>query len=205
MKIAIDGPAGSGKSTIARLAAKQLGFKHIDTGAYYRWLTYNVLENKIAVDDEIKIIGLFEDLDFDNIPDNKIRSREVSNNVSKVAANKEVRPHIVNIQRKTAEKNNIVMEGRDIGSVVFPDAEVKIFLNASVEERANRRYKEIITKGETADLAAIKKDIEQRDQNDRQREASPLLKTEDAIEVDTTSLTIDEVVAKIMEIAKAHL
>ncbi len=199
MKIAIDGPAGSGKSTVAKLAAKKLGFNYIDTGAYYRWLTYNVLKEKIELKEIAKIIALAKKLDYQNIPDPKIRTREVANNVSAVSALKEIRPYIVEQQRKVASTHNVVMEGRDIGTVVFPDAEVKIFLTASVEERARRRYQEHLDKGEAAELKTIETEIRERDRKDSDREHSPLKKAADAQELDTTRLTIEQVVEKIVE------
>lgn len=202
MKIAIDGPAGSGKSTIAKLLSQKLSFKHVDTGAYYRWLTYHAMQNKLDLLNGAQISELAKTLDFTIIDDSKIRTVEVSNNVSLVAAHKEVRPFIVAQQRKAAEKTDVVMEGRDIGSVVFPDAEVKIFLNATVAERAERRYKEILAKGQNITLEEIKKEIEKRDHYDSTREHSPLKKMADAFEVDTTGLTIEAVVEKISSLVK---
>ena len=200
MKIAIDGPAGSGKSTIAKLLAQSLGFKHIDTGAYYRWVTYNALSKGISLQDNPAVIELAEQMDFNNIDESKIRSQEVSGNVSIVSAIPQVRHCVVAKQRDAGAQFDIVMEGRDIGSVVFPDAELKIFLTASVEERAGRRYRELLEKGETVDLDYIQKEIARRDHLDSTREASPLIKTADAVEVDTTGLTIEQVVEKIMSI-----
>jgi cytidylate kinase len=205
LKIAIDGPAGSGKSTVAKLVAKELGFKYIDTGAYYRWLTYNVLKNQIPLYQKTQIIELAGKLDYQNINEEKIRSLEVTNNVSAVSALKEVRPYIVDQQRKAAEHANIVMEGRDIGSVVFPEAEIKIFLNATVAERARRRYQEFLKKGIAVTLEDIQADIIKRDAYDSNRAASPLKKTTGAIELDTTGLSINEVVEKIIAIAKIEL
>jgi cytidylate kinase len=204
MKIAIDGPAGSGKSTVAKLAAQNLGFKYIDTGAYYRWLTYQVLKHKIPITDKNQIVKLAADLDYENIDDRKIRSIEVTNQVSAVSAIKEVRPYIVEKQRKAAQDTNIVIEGRDIGSVVFPEAEVKIYLNASVAERASRRYKELLAKGVSVKLKDIEADIIRRDAYDSNRETSPLKKIADARELDTTGLTIQEVVEKIIALAKIN-
>ena len=205
MKIAIDGPAGSGKSTIAKILAKNLGFKHIDTGAYYRWVTYKVLAGGVSVQHTDKIIQTAQRTDFTKIEENKIRSREVTENVSAVAAIPEVRRYVVAQQRLAAQNSNIVMEGRDIGSVVFPDAEIKIFLTASVGERAGRRCRELIDKGEKAVLAEIQKDIIERDRKDSTRHASPLCKTADAVEIDTTGLTIEQVVEKITEIIPHRL
>jgi cytidylate kinase len=202
MKVAIDGPAGSGKSTVAKRVAEKLGFLHIDTGAYYRWLTYHVLQNKLELTAPDTISALAEIIDFQHINEALIRTRAVTAAVSAVAAIPAVRACVVRQQRKAAETFDIVMEGRDIGSVVFPNAEVKIFLNASVEERAVRRHTELLAKGVTVSLDEIKRDIEQRDLQDSTRKASPLRKTEDAVEVDTTGLTIDQVVEKIAELVR---
>lgn len=197
MKIAIDGPAGSGKSTVARLVAEKLGFKYIDTGSYYRWLTYNVLKNKLTPKDQYEIAILAKHLEYQNIPDEKIRTRNVSNNVSWVSALKEVRECIAEQQRKAGEKQHIVMEGRDIGTKIFPEAEFKFFLNASIEERALRRFKELQNKGEKVSLGTIQQEVAERDRKDSEREHSPLAKAPDAREIDTTQLTIDQVVEKI--------
>ncbi|EFK95295.1 Cytidylate kinase [sediment metagenome] len=205
MIVAIDGPAGSGKSTVAKLVAQKIGFKYIDTGAYYRWLTYNVLKNKFTAEQSKEIIILARHLDYQNIPDDKIRSRQVSNNVSWVSAIKDVRQSIVEQQRRVAQKNHVVMEGRDIGTVVFPGAEIKIFLNATVEERARRRYEELLAKGENATLEIIKQEVIERDRQDSEREHSPLLKAEGAIEIDSTGLTIEQVVEKITVLMKEKL
>ncbi|GBR74390.1 cytidylate kinase [Candidatus Termititenax aidoneus] len=202
MQIAIDGPAGSGKSTIAKILAKNLGFKHIDTGAYYRWVTYRVLSENVNLQNAAALIRTAEQTDFAQIDETKIRSKEVTENVSTVSALPEVRRCVVAQQRLAARGSDIVMEGRDIGSVVFPDAELKIFLTASVEERARRRYQELLDKGEKADLAETQKDIVERDRKDSMRHASPLRKVDDAVEVDTTGLTIEQVVEKITEIYK---
>lgn len=199
MKIAIDGPAGSGKSTVAKLVAQKLGFKYIDTGAYYRWLTYNILKNGVTEAQPKEIALLAKYLNYQNIPEDKIRSRKVANNVSWVSAIKEVRSSIVEQQRKAAEKSHIVMEGRDIGSVVFPEAEVKIFLVASPEERARRRLAELRAKGETVEFETLYQEIVERDRKDSEREHSPLCRAADALELDTTQLTIEQVVEKIVE------
>ena len=204
MKIAIDGPAGSGKSTIARLLAQKLGFKHIDTGAYYRWVTHNVLNKGISPQDKPSVIQVAKKTDFNNIDETKIRTQEVSANVSIISAIPEVRHCVVAQQRAAARQFDIVMEGRDIGSVVFPDAELKIFLTASVEERARRRYQELLDKGENVELASIQKEITERDHLDSTRHASPMIKTADAVEIDTTGLTITQVVEEIMKIYKTH-
>jgi cytidylate kinase len=202
MQIAIDGPAGSGKSTIAKILAKNLGFKHIDTGAYYRWVTYRALSENVNLQDAAAIIRTAEQTDFVQIDETKIRSKEVTENVSTVSAVPEVRRCVVAQQRLAARDSDIVMEGRDIGSVVFPNAELKIFLTASTAERTRRRYQELLDKGEKADLAETQKDIIERDRKDSTRHASPLRKVDDAVEVDTTGLTVEQVVERITDIYK---
>ncbi|TDT69162.1 cytidylate kinase [Hypnocyclicus thermotrophus] len=211
--LAIDGPAGSGKSTVSKLVAKKLdGFVYLDTGAMYRMITYKCLENNIQVEEIEKIKKILEETNFDIkedkfFLDNKdvsfdIRTKEVTSNVSKYAAVKIIREKLVDIQRKISEGKKIVIDGRDIGTVVFPDAELKIFLVASPEERANRRVKDYESKGIKADYNETLKEIIKRDKLDSEREESPLKKAEDAIELDTSKLTIDEVVEKILSYMK---
>ncbi len=216
--IAIDGPAGSGKSTTAKLLAQKLGFLYIDTGAMYRAITYLALRNGIIGDDK-KIIELAEKsdikLDFsegktkifvngEELTD-KIRSIEVNKNVSDVSKIKDLRKILVKKQREMGGKDNgVVMEGRDITTVVFPNADVKIYLTASIDERAKRRAKEFMERGTEVPLDEIKKNLEQRDQIDSSREASPLTKAEDAVEVDTSNITIEKQVDLILkEVKKA--
>lgn len=216
MNIAIDGPAAAGKSTVAKKVAEALHYTYIDTGAMYRAVTYLALKNNANLDDEREILALLKqspitlsytddaqhiflgDVDVTDA----IRTDEVSNNVSFVAAHKGVRSEMVKIQREMIKQAGVVMDGRDIGTHVIPDAEVKIFMIASVDERAQRRYKENVAKGYEADLEAIKADIRQRDKIDQEREVSPLVKAADAIELDTTSQSIDEVTQKILAIIK---
>ncbi|MDO9629350.1 MAG: (d)CMP kinase [Acholeplasmataceae bacterium] len=208
-KLAIDGPAGSGKSTISSLIAKKLGWTHIDTGAMYRAVTLQAIELGINLNDE----GSYRFLetskihyDFDRIYINDrdvtegIRSEGVTNNVSLVSSFPYVRKKLVELQKMAAENGNIVMDGRDIGTVVLPKADLKIFLTANVEERAKRRYKEHLKKGKETHLSKVIEDIVNRDQKDSTRKESPLRIADDAIVLDTTYLTIDEVVNKIIEL-----
>jgi cytidylate kinase len=219
ISIAIDGPAAAGKSTVAKIIAKRLSYIYIDTGAMYRALTYLALQQGIALDDEQSLISLLKNtyielkpseqgqLVFVNGEDvtNIIRSEEVTNAVSLVAKHPLVRKEMVTRQRALAKNGGVVMDGRDIGTHVLPDAEVKIFLKASVEERAKRRHAENIARGFPSDLETLKKEIARRDQIDSEREVAPLKKAEDAIEIDTTSLSIEEVVDRIMEIVNERI
>ncbi len=209
MIIAIDGPAGSGKSTIAKLIAEDLGLVYLDTGAMYRLVTLKALNDGILGDlEEIK--KMLDNLNID-IKENgfylddidvseEIRKPIVSENVSHIAAIREVREKMVDLQRKFSESKNVILDGRDIGTVVFPNADVKIFLVADAKERANRRYKELIEKGENVKIEEIYENILKRDEIDSTRKESPLKKAEDAIEVDTTSKDIEEVKNEILNI-----
>ena len=203
--IAIDGPAGAGKSTIAKRVAKELSFIYVDTGAMYRAVALYLLRNEIdGTDAEAVAYENGEQvviLNGENV-NQYIRTEEVGNMASKTSANPAVRAHLLNLQRNLAAKNDVVMDGRDIGTVVLPDAQVKIYLTASVETRAKRRYDEYLAKGESADLEEIKKDIENRDHQDMTREISPLRQAEDAVLVDSSLMNIDEVVAAILGIYK---
>ncbi|MBU1143050.1 MAG: (d)CMP kinase [Firmicutes bacterium] len=208
-KLAIDGPAGSGKSTISSLIAKKLGWTHIDTGAMYRAVTLQAIELGINLNDEASYRFLETSkihYDFDRIFINDrdvtegIRSEGVTNNVSLVSSFPYVRRKLVDLQKMAAEQGNIVMDGRDIGTVVLPKADLKIFLTANVEERAKRRFKELVKKGKDAHLSKVIEDIVNRDQKDSTRKESPLRIADDAIVLDTTYLTIDEVVNKIIEL-----
>ena len=216
MIIAIDGPAGSGKSTIAKLVAKDMGLVYLDTGAMYRIVTLKALNEGILENDGLneleKIKKLLDNLNID-IRENgfylddvdvseEIRKPVVSENVSDVAAIREVREKMVDLQRKFSESKNVILDGRDIGTVVFPNAELKIFLVADAMERAKRRYKELILKNEDVTLDEIYKNIVERDKIDSTRKESPLVKAQDAIEVDTTFKTIEEVKNKIKKILK---
>ena len=209
--VAIDGPAGAGKSTVAQLAAKELGYTYIDTGAMYRAVAWKVLQQGGEVTDE-KILAVIPDIDVDLSYENgkttvrvdgqdvtgEIRTPEVSHIVSQVAALGPVREKMVDLQRKMAERGGVLMDGRDIATNVLPDADVKIYLTASIAERANRRYKELREKGLAVNLADIERDIAARDKADMEREISPLVQAEDATLLDTTGMTIPEVVARII-------
>lgn len=209
--VAIDGPAGAGKSTVAQLAAKELGYTYIDTGAMYRAVAWKVLQQGGEVTDE-KILAVIPDIDVDLSYENgkttvrvdgqdvtgEIRTPEVSHIVSQVAALGPVREKMVDLQRKMAERGGVLMDGRDIATNVLPGANVKIYLTASIAERANRRYKELREKGLAVNLADIERDIAARDKADMEREISPLVQAEDATLLDTTGMTIPEVVARII-------
>ena len=203
MIIAVDGPAGSGKSTISKLLAKELGLVYLDTGAMYRLFTLKMLKENVSFSDNDKINELLEKLNI-NIENGKfylddedvseeIRKTDVAENVSKTAAIKEVREKMVNLQREFSKSKNVILDGRDIGTVVFPEAGMKIFLVADPRERAERRFKELKAKGENISLDSIYENILKRDKLDSTRENSPLKKANDAIEVDTTGKNIEEV------------
>lgn len=218
MQIAIDGPASAGKSTVAKILAKKLGYVYCDTGAMYRALTYTALMNKVSLADEKQLVSLLDEMtisfrqeadgqrvlvNHQDVTD-EIREANVSQNVSEVSAHSGVREALVRQQQEIAAQSDIVMDGRDIGTIVLPNAAVKIFLIASVAERAQRRYEENKAKGMTVELEQIKKEIEERDYKDTTRKVSPLVKAEDAIELDTTGLSIEQVVEKIEQIIQKH-
>lgn len=212
--IAIDGPASAGKSTVAKILAKDLGYVYCDTGAMYRALTYQALQFKIDPTDEQALVSLLKKMELSFEPSEKkqkvfvnhvevteaIRQPNVTNLVSVVAAHSEVRKELVKRQKKIADHGKIVMDGRDIGTAVLPHAEVKIFLVASVDERADRRYKENLSNGVNTPLDTLKQEIAERDYKDSHRTVSPLRQAEDAILVDTTGLGIEQVVQKIKDI-----
>ncbi|AQS53047.1 Cytidylate kinase [Jeotgalibaca dankookensis] len=216
--IAIDGPASAGKSTIAKQVAKELGLTYLDTGAMYRALTYMALVHKLNLEDETALLNLLADTEI-SFPSNQgmqhvfinkmevtevIRSKEVTQNVSLVSSHKNVRKKMVSRQQKIAQQGGIVMDGRDIGTVVLPNAALKIYLVASAEERALRRYRESIEKGMQVSLEELTADMIARDNYDMNREASPLKKAEDAIEIDSTNLSINQVVEMILDYAKNY-
>ena len=206
--IAVDGPAGSGKSTVSKIVAKNLGIIYIDTGAMYRAVGLYCIENGINTTDEEAVEKVLDTIkltikpeegiqyifiDDKNVTD-LIRTQEVGRAASDVASMKKVRLKLVAIQRNLAKGNNVIMDGRDIGSNVLPDAELKIYLDASVDERANRRYKELSEKGIDCDIDTIKDQISQRDFADKTRNINPLIMAEDAIKIDTSEMTIEQVV-----------
>ncbi|EGQ4313285.1 (d)CMP kinase, partial [Staphylococcus pseudintermedius] len=209
INIALDGPAAAGKSTIAKRVAAQLGMIYVDTGAMYRAITYYYLNNKERFTD---FTSLISEIDLrlgydaekgqrvflnDNDVTDFLRENDVTQNVSYVSSIKEVRQFLVQVQQKLAADKGIVMDGRDIGTTVLPDAEVKVYMIASVEERAERRYKDNQERGIESSIEQLKKDIAERDAYDMNREISPLKKAEDAIEIDTTGLSIEQVTDKI--------
>ncbi|MGX4599779.1 (d)CMP kinase [Faecalimicrobium sp. JNUCC 81] len=206
--IAVDGPAGAGKSTIAKIIAEKLNINYIDTGAMYRAITYKCLEENIDInnEDEVTKIAKYTEIDFkDNniyldgqILTDEIRTIEVSNNVSNVAKIKEVRYLMVDVQREIGKRNSVILDGRDIGSYVFPNADYKFFLVATPEERGKRRHIELIKKGYDITLDEIIEDIIRRDEIDSNREFAPLVKAEDAIEIDTTGKSINDVVDSVL-------
>ena len=211
--IAIDGPAGAGKGTIAKLVAKELGFLYIDTGAMYRAFTLKALQEKIPFDNQNRLIQMAENTrivlldnetfkiymdDADVTKD--IRTEEVSSNSHFVASIYEIREILWDIQREYRKSRNIVMEGRDIGSIVFPDAQLKIYLDAMVEERARRRYIQLREQGIEGNLAKIGQEIIERDRKDVNRKIAPLLKLPDAIHIDSTNMTVKDEVDYIIQL-----
>ena len=213
-QVAIDGPASAGKSTIAKILATQLQYVYVDTGAMYRAITLAAKLAGIAYDDEVGVVALLPQTQVrfepgtpvqrvflnDQEVTEAIRSTEITNNVSLVSSYAAVRADLVARQREIANSHNVIMDGRDIGTTVLPNAQVKIFLVASVDERAQRRYQENLAKGMTVDLATLKAEIEARDYKDSHRQISPLVQADDAILVDTTGHSIAEVVAIITKI-----
>ncbi len=217
--VAIDGPSGAGKSSICTEAAKRLGFVHVDTGALYRSIAYSTIKNGTNIDDEIslrnllnmtKIEILFENdtqsviLNGENIND-KIRSEEVSLKASDVSKIPMVREFLLDLQRQLARNGNTLMDGRDIGTVVLPDADVKIFLTASPEKRAERRYLQLLAKGEKIEYNSVLDKIIKRDYQDSHREIAPLKPSEDSVIVDTSELDFEESVKKVIEIIEEKL
>lgn len=217
ISVAIDGPSAAGKSTIAKLAAKKLGFIYVDTGAMYRAIGYFVKSKNINLQDEKNIIKALKEINIDinyiedqqhiylNNEDvsEKIRSNEISMAASVVSKIKEVRDFLLDKQRKLAKTNNIIMDGRDIGTVVLPDAQIKIFLTASLNSRANRRFKELKEKNVDITFDEIYNDIKKRDENDINRKIAPLKQAKDAIKLDTSDLSLSQVVEEVINIIKS--
>ena len=208
-KIAIDGPSGAGKSTIAKAVAKKLGIDYIDTGAMYRAIGYKMREEGVSPDDGEALTRLLEstDIDFVNgdiildgtVVNDKIRTSDISQRASECSALPEVREKLVQLQRSMGEKKSVIMDGRDIATNVLKDAQYKFFLTASAEDRADRRYKELVEKGERISYDEVLEDIKKRDHNDMTRKLNPLRKADDALEVDSTGLSVEEVIDKILK------
>lgn len=216
--IAIDGPAGAGKSTIARMVAKQLGFIYVDTGAMYRAMALYFLRQGIGPDDEAAIGEACADADIticyqegaqqvilngENVS-GLIRTEEVGNMASATSVYPAVRAHLLALQRGLAASADVLMDGRDIGTCILPQADAKIFLTASTQVRAQRRYKELTEKGVACNLAEIEQDIIERDQRDMNRETAPLKQAEDAVLLDSSNMTITEVIEAIIAVAKSR-
>ena len=208
-RIAVDGPSGSGKSTVAKILAKEYGLDYVDTGAMYRAMGLKIIRKDIPCEEGPELEELLSEtvidfsdgkvfLDGEDVSD-LIRTQEVSKMASDCSAFATVRTKLDTIQKEIGRTKNVVMDGRDICTVVMPDAEHQFYITATAEERANRRYKELIAKGQEAEYETILKEINERDYNDTHREVNPLRKAETAIEIDTTELTIDEVVARVKE------
>ena len=214
--VAIDGPAGAGKSTIAKRIARRLGYIYVDTGAMYRAMAYSLIQNQVDAADKEAIAAACQHADIsicyqdgeqvvllngENV-NAYLRTEAVGNMASVSSVVPEVRKKLVELQQKLARETDVVMDGRDIGTVVLPDADVKVYLTASVETRAKRRFLELQEKGEPADLAKIAADIEDRDYRDMHRDISPLRQAEDATLVDSSDMTIDQVVERILELCR---
>ena len=216
MNIAIDGPAGAGKSTIARLAAKKLGYIYVDTGAMYRAIALYLIWRDIDIYDEEALTKALDRVKINIVYENgvqhvflnlqdvsaEIRSEKVSIMASKTSALSPVRAKLLDLQRDIAASNDVIMDGRDIGTNILPNAEVKIYLDASPDVRAQRRFDEMKNKGEKPDYESIKKNIIERDQQDMNRKLAPLKKADDAVLIDSSFMSIDEVVEEIIRLAK---
>ena len=214
--IAIDGPAGAGKSTIAKIVSKKLGFIYIDTGAMYRAMAVHMIRNGVSGDDSSEVEKNIDSADISIGHENgeqvvflngenvngQLRTEQVSAMASKTSANAKVREKLVELQRKQAKTTDVVMDGRDIGTVVLPDSQLKVYLTAGTRVRAERRYKELIAKGENCNIDEIEADIKERDHRDMTRENSPLKKANDAVEIDSSYMTIEEVADKIISLYK---
>lgn len=216
--IAIDGPAGAGKSTIAKTVAKKLGFIYVDTGAMYRAMALSFIRQGIGAEDEAAISAACEDADITiryqdgaqqvilNGEDvsGLIRTEAVGNMASATSIYPAVRAHLLDLQRGLAASADVLMDGRDIGTCILPDADAKVFLTASTKVRALRRYKELVEKGETCNLEEIEQDIIDRDQRDMNRDTAPLRQADDAVLLDSSEMTIAEVIDAIIDVARSH-
>lgn len=219
LAVAIDGPSGAGKSTLSRALAEKFKFIYVDTGALYRTVGLAVLRAGKTTTNPAQVEALLPDIQLglrhvqgeqrvflgSEDVSNAIRAEAVSMAASDVSAHPAVRAFLLESQRRLARENNVIMDGRDIGTVVLPDAEVKIFLTASVEDRANRRYLQLLEAGRVADLETVRQDVIRRDYNDSNRAAAPLCKAEDAVEVDTTGNTFEESLEALAAIIQPHL
>ncbi|GAB2692544.1 (d)CMP kinase [Paenibacillus thermoaerophilus] len=217
--IAIDGPAGAGKSTVARRVAEALGFVYVDTGAMYRAVTWNCLERGCDPDEDENVAKLARQCDIRLRPGEngqevwvngrnvteEIRSAEVTSNVSRIAQNREVRELLADMQRRMAAEGGVVMDGRDIGTTVLPDAPVKVFLTASPRARAERRFLELKDKRPSLTVEELEKEIAERDRMDSEREVSPLVQAPDAVRIDSTNLKLEEVIGKILELCRTKV
>ena len=220
ISVAIDGPSGAGKSTLARRAAEELGFRYLDTGAIYRTVGLATRESGVDPGDSASVIGLLPGLGLDIVFDEnglqhmvlkgrdvsrEIRENDISRYASQVSAIPQVREFLLELQRKFAREHDVVMDGRDIGTVVLPDAEVKVFLTAAAEDRAQRRYQELKAQGQPVDYESILSQVLERDRNDTTRSAAPLRQAEDAIRLDTTGLSQEESLARLLKLIRERL
>ncbi|PWL45866.1 MAG: (d)CMP kinase [Clostridiales bacterium] len=219
ISIAIDGPSGAGKSTIAKAVSKKLGFIYVDTGALYRSIGLYVLNKGKDTANQMDVAALLPEINVqiryvDGVQHVYLNEKDVSDDIrrppvsmaaSNVSAHPEVREFLLNLQRQFAKENNVVMDGRDIGTVVLPNADIKIFLTASSEERARRRYKELTEKGEKVEFEQIHEEIKQRDYNDSHRAIAPLKQADDAILVDTTECTLEESIDKLETVIRSRM
>ena len=217
--IAIDGPAGAGKSSAAKCAAKELGFIYVDTGAMYRTIALYLIRGSVDIRDKEALEGALEKMEVgisyeDGVQhmllngedvSGLIRTQEVSDMASKSSASPAVRKKLLDLQRDLAAREDVLMDGRDIGTAILPDADLKIFLTAGVDERARRRYLEMKEKGEACSMEEIRKQIEERDWRDSHRETSPLVRAKDAVLVDTSGMSLDEVVGRIVSLARERM